>query len=129
MPRGHSSHERGGERGRAATGRCRPTSFEARVYDALKEIPRGRVVTYASLARHIECRSAQAVGQALKRNTRSPVVPCHRVIRTDGFLGGYSGESAGERVARKRRFLAEEGVLFDESGQLCDADRLWLWRV
>ena len=99
----------GREGTQTVTGRRPPTSFESRVYDALKEIPRGKVVTYASLANYLNCGSAQAVGQALKRNPLAPAVPCHRVIRTDGFLGGYSGESAGERVARGDEVLTVDG--------------------
>jgi methylated-DNA-[protein]-cysteine S-methyltransferase len=105
-----------------------PTQFESRAYAALREIPRGRVVTYATLASHLECRSAQAVGQALKRNPLAPEVPCHRVIRTDGSLGGSSGKVRGVRVERKRRILEEEGVLFDEEGHLLDAELLWSWQ-
>jgi len=97
------------------------------VYAALREIPQGKVVTYAALAHHLNCRSAQAVGQALKRNPFAPEAPCHRVIRADGSLGGYSGNSWGVRVERKRRILAGEGVLFDEEDQLCDSSRLWDW--
>jgi len=117
------------EEAQMATGRRPPTSFESRVYGALKEIPRGKVVTYSSLANRLNCGSAQAVGQALKRNPLAPVVPCHRVIRTDGFLGGYSGKSAGVRVERKRCILAAEGVLFDDVGRLCDVGCLWSWGV
>ena len=63
-----------------------PTYFEGRVYAAVGEITSGKVVTYQSLAHHLRCRSAQAVGQALKRNPFAPQVPCHRVIRVDGSL-------------------------------------------
>ena len=119
----------GRKRAQMAAGRRPATSFESRVYSALKEIPRGKVVTYTALANHLNCGSAQAVGQALKRNPLAPAVPCHRVIRTDGFLGGYSGKSAGVRVERKRCILAAEGVLFDEADQLCDVGCLWSWGV
>lgn len=104
-----------------------PTDFEARVYTALGEIPRGRVVTYAALAEHLECGSAQAVGQALKRNPFAPEVPCHRVIKTNLTLGGYSGKTRGVRIARKRHILEEEGVEFDEAGRLLDHGRVWSW--
>ena len=104
-----------------------PTAFERRGYAALQEIPRGKVVTYAALAAHLGCGSPQAVGQALKRNPFAPDVPCHRVIRSDGSLGGYSGKLRGVRVERKRRILAEENVRFDEEGLLCDVDCLWSW--
>ena len=65
----------------------RPTYFEGRVYAAVGEIPCGKVATYQSLAHYLGCRSAQAVGQALKRNPFAPRIPCHRVIRADGSLG------------------------------------------
>ncbi|MGB2401813.1 MAG: MGMT family protein [Akkermansiaceae bacterium] len=59
--------------------RC-PTEFEQRVYKAVQGIPAGKVVTYTILADLLNCRSAQAIGQALKRNPSAPTVPCHRVI-------------------------------------------------
>ena len=104
-----------------------PTSFETRVYGSLREIPKGRVVTYSVLAAHLECRSAQAVGQALKRNPLAPEVPCHRVIKTNLTLGGYDGKVKGVRVVRKRRLLEEEGVEFDEAGHLLDPGKVWDW--
>ena len=105
-----------------------PTEFEKEVYKALGEIPRGRVVTYAVLAERLECGSAQAVGQALKRNPFAPDVPCHRVIKTDLTLGGYSGKVKGVRVERKRHILEEEGVDFDEEGNLLNAALVWGWK-
>ena len=104
-----------------------PTPFEERVYGALREIPPGRVVTYSSLAAHLECRSAQAVGQALKRNPFAPEVPCHRVIKTNLTLGGYDGKVKGVRVARKQSLLASEGILFDVTGNLSDPEKVWSW--
>lgn len=103
----------------------KPTTFENKVYQALMEIPCGRVTTYASLARRLGIRSAQAVGQALRRNPHAPQVPCHRVIRTDGTLGGYSGEVEGEQIQRKIRLLAEEGVMFDAEGKIRDTQQIW----
>ena len=106
-----------------------PTAFESRVFGALREIPKGRVVTYSTLARHLECGSTQAVGQALKRNPFAPEVPCHRVIKTDLTLGGYDGKVKGVRVQRKRRLLEEEGVTFDDEGRLRDPARVWDWSI
>ncbi|MDA0767964.1 MAG: MGMT family protein [Verrucomicrobia bacterium] len=105
-----------------------PTAFERQVYGALGEIPRGRVATYAALAARLDCGSAQAVGQALKRNPFAPEVPCHRVIKTDLTLGGYSGKVKGVRVERKRHLLEEEGVEFDEEGRLLDEALVWDWK-
>lgn len=74
----------------------------------LLNVPAGATITYGELARRIGCRSAQAVGQALKHNPFAPEVPCHRVIAANGSLGGYFGEREGEMVERKRRLLNEE---------------------
>ena len=84
------------------------TEFQRRVYIALLDIPRGTTVTYGELARRIGCRSAQAVGQALRRNPFAPEVPCHRVVAADGSLGGYNGGRSGEQLDIKRRPLDEE---------------------
>lgn len=84
------------------------TTFQRRVYLELLTIPAGTTITYGELARRIGCRSAQAVGQALKRNPFAPDVPCHRVVAADGSLGGYNGQRAGAEVERKRRLLAAE---------------------
>ena len=66
------------------------TDFEVRVWEALLRIPMGRAVTYADIARHLgQPAAARAVGSAVGRNPISFVVPCHRVLRGDGQLGGY----------------------------------------
>ncbi|MDA1043806.1 MAG: MGMT family protein [Verrucomicrobia bacterium] len=98
---------------------ARLTSFQKRVFDALFRIPAGRVTTYKALAESIGCGSAQAVGQALKRNPFAPDVPCHRVISSDLRLGGYQGKTAGDPVRRKIQLLAKEGVHF-RGGRISD---------
>lgn len=87
------------------------TDFQRKVYLALLEVPRGETITYGQLAQRIGCRSAQAVGQALRRNPFAPEVPCHRVVASDGSLGGFHGQREGEMIERKRRLLAEEEAL------------------
>lgn len=84
------------------------SDFQRRVYLALLDIPRGETITYGELARRIGCRSAQAVGQALKRNPFAPEVPCHRVVAADGSLCGYNGKREGVELERKRTLLALE---------------------
>ena len=101
-----------------------PTDFEQRVYDLLERIPKGKVVTYAAMAYALDCGSAQAIGQALKRNPNAPQVPCHRVIRTDHTLGGYAGKTAGAKLRKKRELLRGEGVEFDKDGKLEDIRRM-----
>lgn len=84
------------------------TPFQRRVYMELLNVPAGATITYGELARRIGCRSAQAVGQALKRNPFAPEVPCHRVIAANSSLGGYFGEREGEMIDRKRELLENE---------------------
>ena len=84
------------------------TSFQRRVYLALLDVPAGTTITYGELAKRIGCRSAQAIGQALRRNPFAPDVPCHRVVAADGSLGGYMGERDGEQIEYKRRLLETE---------------------
>ncbi len=95
-----------------------------RVYDLLRCIPRGRVVTYGELARAARCKSPRAIGQILRRNPYAPQVPCHRVIRSDLRLGGYSGSSTGSLLERKVQLLQSEGVYF-AAGRLQDPEQLW----
>jgi len=84
------------------------TPFQKKVYDALLKIPKGQVRTYAQVARMIgRPNAARAVGQALKRNRWAPEIPCHRVIASDGTLGGYSASGG---LAAKRRLLRQEKV-------------------
>lgn len=84
------------------------TDFQRKVYLALLEVPRGETISYKELGLRIGCRSAQAIGQALKRNPFAPEVPCHRVIASDGSIGGFHGQRDGEMIEKKIRLLEEE---------------------
>ncbi|MEI6534347.1 MAG: MGMT family protein, partial [Verrucomicrobiaceae bacterium] len=95
------------------------TAFEQKVYEAISRIPAGRVSTYGLVGKAIACKSAQAIGQALKRNPFAPKVPCHRVISSSLSIGGYSGAASGMKIKRKLKLLASEGVRF-ENGALAD---------
>ena len=84
-------------------------NFDSAVYEIVKMIPRGKVSTYGEIAKKFGSpKYARAVGQALKRNRRKDV-PCHRVVRSDGRIGGYSGMGE-EGGLIKERLLREEGV-------------------
>ena len=81
------------------------TDFQRRVYAAVCGIPPGETRSYQWVAERIgRPRAARAVGNALRRNPFAPKVPCHRVVRADGSLGGYSRGSS-----RKRALLRAEG--------------------
>ncbi len=93
-----------------------PTAFQLRVYEAIRLIPRGKVASYGSVARYLHCGSAQAVGQALRRNPFAPVTPCHRIVATNGRIGGFEGGEDETSRLKKRRLLEEEGVRFQSDG-------------
>ncbi|MFQ5680313.1 MAG: methylated-DNA--[protein]-cysteine S-methyltransferase [Gemmatimonadota bacterium] len=81
------------------------SEFDRHVLEAARRISFGQVVPYAELARRIgKPKAARAVGNALGRNPVAIVVPCHRVVRSDGTLGGYGGG-----VHWKEQLLALEG--------------------
>jgi len=85
----------------------RGTPFQREVWAALRTIPVGETISYAELARRVGRPSAfRAVGSANGQNPAAIVVPCHRVIASDGTLGGYGGG-----LDRKRWLLEHEGVL------------------
>ena len=85
------------------------TKFQIKVWKYLKTIPKGKVKTYKQVALGIKSpKSARAVANACARNPYAPKIPCHRVIRSDGALGGYSGKGG---VNTKRKLLKSEGIL------------------
>lgn len=102
------------------------SEFQISVYNALLVIPRGQVSTYRWLAKYIHCASAQAIGQALKRNPYAPEVPCHRIIKTDLTIGGFAGHTEGKEITRKRRLLKDEGVDFID-GRLNDTIEIFTY--
>ena len=84
------------------------TEFQLKVWIYLKKIPRGSVKTYSQVAKAIgKPRAVRAVANAIGKNPYAPRIPCHRVIRSDGSLGGYSGKGG---VKTKRFLLQKEGI-------------------
>ena len=84
------------------------TPFQVKVWKYLKTIPKGKVITYKQLAKAIKMpKAARAVANACAKNPYAPKIPCHRVIRSDGLLGGYSGKGG---VKTKRFLLQKEGI-------------------
>ena len=84
------------------------TEFQIKVWLELKKIPSGEVRTYKQIAEIIgHPKSSRAVANACGRNPFAPTIPCHRVVRSDGGLGGYSGVGG---VATKMKLLIDEGV-------------------
>ena len=84
--------------------------FAARVYSLCQKIPKGKVTTYKIIAERLGMKSYRAVGQALRCSPGMPAVPCHRVVASDGSLGGFKGKRTGKEVEEKRALLEKEGV-------------------
>ena len=82
------------------------TPFQQKVWDACKKIPKGRVSTYYGIAKMIKNpRASRAVGNALNANPYAPRVPCHRIVRSNGEIGGFAhGQKA------KSKLLKKEGI-------------------
>ena len=86
------------------------TKFQIKVWKAISKIPRGQVRTYKELAKLIKKpKAARAVANACGKNPYPIKIPCHRVIRSDGSLGGYSGKGG---ISAKKDILKKEGFNF-----------------
>ena len=84
------------------------TPFQLRVWVYLKKIPKGTVKTYSQVAKGIgKPLAVRAVANAIGKNPFAPKIPCHRVIRSDGSLGGYSGKGG---IKTKKLLLKREGI-------------------
>jgi AraC family transcriptional regulator, regulatory protein of adaptative response / methylated-DNA-[protein]-cysteine methyltransferase len=96
-----------GEKGARLRVLLKGTDFQRRIWRALLEIPHGQTTTYGELAKKAGCHgAARAVGQAVGSNPVAVLVPCHRVVASDGSLGGYAWGPA-----RKRALLRAEGAI------------------
>ena len=85
------------------------TKFQLKVWKYLKTIPKGRVKTYKQVALAINMpKASRAVANACAKNPYAPKIPCHRVIRSDGTLGGYSAPGG---INKKKKILKKEGFL------------------
>jgi len=84
------------------------TKFQIKVWNYLKKIPKGKLRTYSQVAKAINKPLAvRAVANAIGKNPFPPIIPCHRVVRSDGSLGGYSGKGG---VTTKKVLLKKEKI-------------------
>lgn len=95
-------------------------SFFESVWKQLEKIPEGRVSTYGAVAVSLgKPGAARAVGNACNKNPFSPRVPCHRVVASDGRIGGFAGGSAEkERLLKKEGIRIQNGLILDLEGCL-----------
>ncbi|MCB9359601.1 MGMT family protein [Candidatus Woesearchaeota archaeon] len=81
--------------------------FQDKVLEITKRIPRGKVTTYRIIAQKLRTKAYRAVGTALRNNQHPITIPCHRVIKDDGSLGGYCGKPNSRK---KAMLLKKEGI-------------------
>ena len=82
-------------------------TFNEQVWAVCARVPKGKVTTYAAIARKLGTKAYRAVGNAMNKNPHAPRVPCHRVVGSDGSLTGFASG-----VEKKKRLLKAEGVAF-----------------
>ncbi|MFH1642875.1 MAG: MGMT family protein [Nanoarchaeota archaeon] len=88
------------------------TLFQNSVYQIVRKVPEGKITTYKEIAKKLKTKAYRAVGNALKNNPCSPEVPCHRVIRSDGSVGGFKGV---RNNPAKHRLLKKEGIIINNN--------------
>jgi O-6-methylguanine DNA methyltransferase len=79
-------------------------SFQKKVYALTSKVPRGKVTSYSAIAKKLKS-SPRAVGLAVRVNPFTPVVPCHRAVKSDGTIGGFSGETKGTPIEKNIAML------------------------
>ena len=85
------------------------TKFQERVYRIVKKIPKGKVTTYGIIAKKLKT-SPRAVGKALNSNKNLIKIPCHRVVMSNGEIGGYK-----LGVKKKKKLLKKEGIKVEKN--------------
>lgn len=91
------------------------TPLQEKTYKLLKTVPRGRVTTYKALADALGTKGYRAIGQCMRTNPYAPDVPCHRVVASDGTIGGFMGQKNGEKIKKKIALLQREGVAVENN--------------
>ena len=82
-----------------------PTKFQNKVYELCSKVPKGKVTTYKAISEAMGTKAYRAVGRALNKNPYAPKVPCHRVVKSNGKVGGFA-----YGIVKKMDMLKKEGV-------------------
>lgn len=109
LPNAHREHHMNNE----------STHFHQQCYELLKLIPEGKVTTYAEIARALDSKAWRAVGTAMANNTHLLVIPCHRVVRSNGEIGQYA-----LGADKKAELLQSEGVTI-KNGKVTELDKVF----
>lgn len=81
-------------------------NFNERVWEILKKVPAGKITTYKELAHAVGSKAYRAVGNAMNKNPHAPIVPCHRVVNSQGHLHGFA-----HGLEAKKKLLEKEGLV------------------
>ena len=92
--------------------------FQKKVWELLKQIPKGKITTYKIIAKKLNSKAYRAVGNACHNNPYFPVAACHRVVRSDGFVGGFA-----DGTEEKIKLLRREGIKI-ENGKILDFNKV-----
>jgi len=92
-------------------------NFNQKIWNICRKIPKGRVATYKAIAIKLKTKAYRAVGNALNKNPYSPKVPCHRVVRSNGEVGGFA-----KGVKEKIKMLEKEGIAI-KNGKIVDFEK------
>lgn len=98
------------------------SKLSEKVFNLVSQIPKGKVTTYKLLAEAVDTKAYRYIGYILSKNENAPVVPCHRVIKSSGELGGYSGSASYSNIKNKVDLLLSEGIKI-ENGKVLDFDK------
>ena len=97
--------------------------FNEKVWALMKRIPRGNVTTYKIIAERMNTKAYRAVGNACRRNPNPPHIPCHRVVKSDGGIGGFKGKTSGTSIQEKKLLLKKEGIDI-ENGKIMNFEEI-----
>ncbi len=100
------------------------TPFQQTVYDLVRKIPKGKITTYKEIGKALgkDGNIYRAIGQALNKNPFAPEVPCHRVVASNGSLGGFA-----QGCEAKKKLLEEEGIVIENNTIVCFQERMFFF--
>ncbi len=98
-------------------------NFNKRCYQKLTLIPKGMISTYAEIAKSLDSNAYRAVGNAMAKNPHPVAVPCHRIVKSDGTLGGYA-----LGISKKIQLLKKEGIKIKNNKVVDFESKLFLFK-
>jgi methylated-DNA-[protein]-cysteine S-methyltransferase len=104
------------------------TPMQQKTYELLNKVPSGRVTTYKALALALGTKAYRAIGQFMRHNPYAPSVPCHRVVASDGTIGGFMGKTRGPEIKKKIVMLTREGITIRNNRIIDFEQKTYQWK-